>query len=89
VSISFKLQKQPFAKLPLPFRLLDLVAEDNALEDTVYHLGRAFNSDTRTQDELERFLKRIRLLSREQFMKRALINKILLELALAKAQQGH
>ena len=43
-------------------RLLELVAEDNALEDTVYHLGRAFNSDTRTQDELERFLK-VRLAS--------------------------
>lgn len=38
-------------------RLLDLVAEDNALEDTIYHLGRAFNADARTAEELERFLK--------------------------------
>lgn len=38
-------------------RLLELVAEDNALEDAIYHLSRYFNSDTRTQDELERFLK--------------------------------
>ena len=68
-------------------RLLELVAEDNALEDTIYHLGRAFNSDARTQDELEKFLKRTRALGREQFMKRALINKILLELALSRAQR--
>lgn len=39
------------------FRLLELVAEDNALEDAIYHLGRYFNSDTRTQEGLERFLK--------------------------------
>ena len=43
--------------LPSCGRLLELVAEDNAIEDTVYHLGRAFNSDTQTQEELERFLK--------------------------------
>jgi len=69
-------------------QLLDLIAEDNALEDTIYHLGRAFNADTRTPDELEKFLKRTRALAREQFMRRALINKILLEIALARAQRA-
>lgn len=68
-------------------QLLELVAEDNALEDTVYHLGRVFNADARTPEELERFLKRTRALCREQFFKRSLINKILLELALARAQR--
>ncbi|KAK9894358.1 UEV-domain-containing protein [Cystobasidium minutum MCA 4210] len=69
-------------------QLLELVAEDNALEDAIYHLGRYFNSDTRNQDELERFLKRSRILAREQFMKRALVNKILLEIALSRAQRA-
>lgn len=39
-----------------PYRLLDLVAEDAALEDTIYHLGRGLNSDTANID-LDRFLK--------------------------------
>lgn len=38
-------------------RLLDLIAEDNAHEDTIYHLGRAFNMDAREPADLERFLK--------------------------------
>jgi ESCRT-I complex subunit TSG101 len=91
---------------------LELVAEDNAIEDAIYHLGRYFNSDTRTQNELERFLKvrlsliqatldisandeflflclqRTRILARDQFMKRAMINKILLEIALSRAQRS-
>lgn len=37
-------------------RLLELVAEDAALEDTIYHLGRALNSETANID-LEQFLK--------------------------------
>ncbi|ORY59432.1 UEV domain-domain-containing protein [Leucosporidium creatinivorum] len=61
-------------------QLLDLVAEDAALEDTIYHLGRGLNSDTANID-LDRFLKRVRGLAREQFQKRATINKILLALA--------
>ncbi|KAK4058834.1 Suppressor protein stp22 of temperature-sensitive alpha-factor receptor and arginine permease [Microbotryomycetes sp. JL221] len=66
-------------------QLLDLVAEDAALEDTIYQLGRGLNTDSANID-LDRFLKRVRGLAREQFLKRALINKILLGLA---ARQQH
>ena len=68
-------------------RLINLVAEDNAIEDTIYHLHRALNAG---RIDLERFLRvRVRLersspdtsqttrsLAEEQFMKRALIEKI-------------
>ena len=45
------------AALKMTCRLLDLIAEDNAYEDTIYHLGRAFNMDAREPADLERFLK--------------------------------
>lgn len=35
-------------------RLINLVAEDNAIEDTIYHLHRALNSG---RIDLERFLR--------------------------------
>ncbi len=71
-------------------RLINLVAEDNAIEDTIYHLHRALNSG---RIDLERFLRvcgsslifashhlsiaqSTRILAEEQFMKRALIEKI-------------
>ncbi|KAJ3823584.1 Vps23 core domain-containing protein [Lentinula raphanica] len=54
-------------------QLIDLIAEDNAIEDTIYHLHRALNSGS---IELDRFLKTTRVLAEEQFMKRALIEKI-------------
>ncbi|CBQ73215.1 related to Tumor susceptibility gene 101 protein [Sporisorium reilianum SRZ2] len=54
-------------------QLVDLVAEDNAIEDTLYHLGRALNAE---RIDLERFLKQTRMLAREQFMARALAMKI-------------
>lgn len=54
-------------------QLVDLVAEDNAIEDTLYHLGRALNAE---RLDLERFMKQTRMLAREQFMKRALAMKI-------------
>lgn len=54
-------------------QLVDLVAEDNAIEDTLYHLGRALNAE---RIDLDRFLKQTRMLAREQFMKRALAQKI-------------
>lgn len=54
-------------------QLVDLVAEDNAIEDTLYHLGRALNAE---RIDLEKFLKQTRMLAREQFMKRALGMKI-------------
>ncbi|OCH95529.1 UEV-domain-containing protein [Obba rivulosa] len=55
-------------------QLVDLVAEDNAIEDTVYHLHRALNTG---RINLERFLRTTRVLAEEQFLKRALIEKIL------------
>ncbi|GAA5954342.1 hypothetical protein JCM3765_004428 [Sporobolomyces pararoseus] len=64
-------------------QLLDLVAEDSALEDTIYALGRGLNSGTANID-LDQFLKRVRALAREQFIKRATINKILLGLAIRR-----
>ncbi|PBK96814.1 UEV-domain-containing protein, partial [Armillaria gallica] len=54
-------------------QLINLVAEDNAIEDTIYHLHRALNSG---RIDLERFLRTTRILAEEQFMKRALIEKI-------------
>lgn len=55
-------------------QLINLVAEDNAIEDTIYHLHRALNTG---RIELERFLRTTRALAEEQFMKRALAEKIL------------
>lgn len=54
-------------------RLIDLVAEDNALSDTMYHLTRALEAE---RIDLDRYLKAVRSLSREQYMKRALIERI-------------
>ncbi|KAH7889730.1 UEV domain-containing protein [Phlebopus sp. FC_14] len=54
-------------------QLINLVAEDNAIEDTTYHLHRALNSG---RIDIERFLRTTRVLAEEQFMKRALIEKI-------------
>ncbi|KIJ69427.1 hypothetical protein HYDPIDRAFT_106038 [Hydnomerulius pinastri MD-312] len=54
-------------------QLVNLVAEDNAIEDTIYHLHRALNTG---RIDLERFLRTSRVLAEEQFMKRALIEKI-------------
>lgn len=72
--------------------MINLVAEDNAIEDTIYHLHRALNAG---RIDLERFLRvrvilfigrmflishsvaqTTRVLAEEQFMKRALIEKI-------------
>ncbi|ORY23215.1 UEV domain-domain-containing protein [Naematelia encephala] len=55
-------------------QLIDLVAEDNAIEDTIYHMTRALDAE---RIDLDRFLKSIRTLAREQYMKRALIERIL------------
>jgi hypothetical protein len=35
-------------------RLIDLVADDNAIEDTIFHLGRALDAE---RIDLDRFLK--------------------------------
>ncbi|GAA5904639.1 hypothetical protein JCM8208_004837 [Rhodotorula glutinis] len=67
-------------------QLLDLVAEDAALEDTIYALGRGLNSGVANID-LDRFLKRVRILAKEQFAIRATINKILLGLAIRRERR--
>lgn len=54
-------------------QLFELVADDNAIADTVYFLAKALNSE---RIDLATFMKYTRILSREQFMKRALIKKI-------------
>ncbi|KAF7778757.1 hypothetical protein Agabi119p4_3102 [Agaricus bisporus var. burnettii] len=54
-------------------QLINLVAEDNAIEDTIYHLHRALNSG---RIDLDKFLRATRALAEEQFTKRALIYKI-------------
>lgn len=54
-------------------QLINLIAEDHAIEDTIYHLHRALN-DGRL--DLDKFLKTTTRLAEEQFMKRALIEKI-------------
>ncbi|GAA5978201.1 hypothetical protein JCM10908_004270 [Rhodotorula pacifica] len=65
-------------------QLLDLVAEDAALEDTIYALGRGLNSGGSADIDLDRFLKRVRNLAKEQFVVRATINKILTGLAVRR-----
>ncbi|GAB5588959.1 Suppressor protein stp22 of temperature-sensitive alpha-factor receptor and arginine permease [Umbelopsis nana] len=54
-------------------QLFDLVAEDNAIVDTIYYLSRALNTEV---IDLATFMKLTRTLSKEQFMKRALVQKI-------------
>lgn len=49
------------------------MAEDQAMEDTLYQLSRALYSE---QLSLDRFIKHTRVISREQFMKRALAQRI-------------
>ncbi|KAH9946184.1 UEV-domain-containing protein [Epithele typhae] len=63
-------------------QLINLVAEDNAIEDTIYHLHRALNAG---RIDLERFLRTTRVLAEEQFFKRALVEKIQAGLPLADA----
>ncbi|KAL1914821.1 uncharacterized protein VTP21DRAFT_7913 [Calcarisporiella thermophila] len=54
-------------------QLIEQVAEENAIADTIYYLGKALDHG---RLDLAVFLKHVRILSREQFMRRALINKI-------------
>ncbi|KAG0234836.1 hypothetical protein BGX31_004452 [Mortierella sp. GBA43] len=60
-------------------QLFELVAEEIAIEDTIYYLGKALRQD---KIGLNAYMKHLRNLSREQFMKKALIKKV-------KAQLGH
>lgn len=61
-------------------QLYDLVTDDYAIEDTIYILSKALENDRIT---LDTFLKHIRTLAREQFMKKALVEKIKSQLNLA------
>ncbi|KAF9971100.1 hypothetical protein BGZ73_006004 [Actinomortierella ambigua] len=60
-------------------QLFELVAEENAIEDTIYALDKALIQD---KIELSAYMKHVRNLSREQFMKRALIKKVKNQLGL-------
>ncbi|CAH1798904.1 unnamed protein product [Owenia fusiformis] len=60
------------APAPLYKQLLNSFAEEQAIEDTIYYLGTALN---RGSIDLDVFLKKVRELSRQQFMLRALIRK--------------
>lgn len=63
-------------------QLYDLVAEDMAIEDTIYVLGKALD---RERIGLDVFLKHARTLAREQFLKKALIRKISEELGIERS----
>ncbi|KAJ3110731.1 hypothetical protein HDU96_006341, partial [Phlyctochytrium bullatum] len=54
-------------------QLYETVAEDHALDDTIYMLGQALNAEA---IPLNVFMKHARTLARELFMKRVLVNKI-------------
>lgn len=54
-------------------QVLELLAEDNAIDDLVWVLGEALDKKTITTDT---YLTRVRQLAREQFMKRALLLKL-------------
>ncbi|KAJ8343182.1 hypothetical protein SKAU_G00305110 [Synaphobranchus kaupii] len=57
---------------PLYKQILNLYAEENAIEDTIFYLGEALR---RGVIDLEVFLKHVRLLARKQFQLRALMQK--------------
>uniref|UniRef100_A0A671MEJ8 Tumor susceptibility gene 101 protein-like n=1 Tax=Sinocyclocheilus anshuiensis TaxID=1608454 RepID=A0A671MEJ8_9TELE len=57
---------------PLYKQILNLYAEENAIEDTIFYLGEALRKDV---IDLDVFLKHVRLLSRKQFQLRALMQK--------------
>lgn len=60
-------------------QLYDVVTDDSAIEDTIYVLSKALESD---RINLDTFLKHTRNLAREQFMKRALAHKITTQVGL-------
>ncbi|KAJ3022399.1 UNVERIFIED_CONTAM: hypothetical protein HDU68_009171 [Siphonaria sp. JEL0065] len=59
------------------YRLLDLLAEEHALDDMIYQLTKALNVE---KIELTVFMKHTRMLARDLFLKRALIKKIQLHI---------
>ncbi|KAK9239830.1 UEV domain-containing protein [Lipomyces kononenkoae] len=61
-------------------QLYELTADDLAIEDAIYVLGKALD---RERISLDIFLKHTRTLAREQFMKRALVRKIAMDTGLS------
>lgn len=57
---------------PLYKQLLNAFAEEAAIEDAIYNMGEALNSQG---IDIDTFLKQVRTLSRKQFMLRALMQK--------------
>jgi len=58
---------------PLMNQLVEAVSDESTIEDMIYYLGKALTSE---QIDLTYYLKHIRALSREQFLKKVLIKKI-------------
>lgn len=54
------------------YRILELTADDAAIDDLLYQLSLALYSERIT---LDAFLKHVRSLGREQFMRRALLRR--------------
>ena len=56
--------------------MFDLVSDDAAIEDTLYHLSNYFMLNPQSMD-LDNYLRIVRSLARDQFFKRAMCKKIL------------
>jgi len=54
-------------------QLLDLIAEDLAIEDVIYYMDKALRDGV---IDIATFMKECRSLSREQFFKKALTKKV-------------
>ncbi|KAI9090083.1 UEV domain-containing protein [Phlyctochytrium arcticum] len=63
-------------------QLFDVVADDHAIDDTLYYLGKALDAE-RVEPAI--YLKHVRNLAREQFLKRALVKKIRQQVGLVNA----
>eukprot|EP00052_Salpingoeca_macrocollata_P007899 m.63028 g.63028 ORF g.63028 m.63028 type:complete len:362 (-) comp16331_c0_seq1:28-1113(-) len=57
---------------PLYTQILGLQAEDNTIDDVIYHLGKALEHE---KLDLEAYLKQVRIMARKQFQTRALLMK--------------
>lgn len=71
---------------PLYNQILNLFAEENAVEDAIYYLSDALRREV---IELEVFLKTVRTLSRKQFMLRATLQKARATAGLPTNAIGH
>jgi len=60
-----------FSVIPT-YRIVNVFAEEAAIEDTIYYLGDALR---REAVDLDQYLKYVRMLARKQFMLRATLNK--------------